>query len=260
MSVGIAGFVAKSQKRSPSTGVSGVICQSTASVFPGLSSPGGPSFRRPTQGPELDLVVNYVSEFCCESSSGLRIDCFIEPSIESGFPDAVLVHWDPRATEGWPAARRELRIEDLRLLQLLLLGGRSDLKSLGRRFGAPVTRSIERLRAAEVVAVDDAGIAGALPLGQVFAVKRLVAIEAKMTGRIQGLMQAARNSWFASESFYLAGSRPGTRLMIEADKLGVGLLSVGVPLDAPLVRPTLHGLPVSYVSWLFNEWAWRALG
>lgn len=169
----------------------------------------------------------------------------------------MLAYWDPSVVRQWPACRTKLTSDDFRLLQLLLLGGPSGATILRDRFGAPVQRSLERLSAAAVVEADGI-LVRARPLEDIFAVRRLVAIEAKTSGASAGLMQAVRNSWFASESFYLTGTRASSHLAGEAERLGVGLLGRGGDIDDPRLSPVRRRLPVSYVSWLFNDWAWRA--
>ena len=95
-------------------------------------------------------------------------------------------------------------------------------------------------------------------LSEIFAVQRLIAIEAKIDDWKTGLQQAVRNTWFASES-YLLLERVVNRepLLSEALQFGVGVVCRDQPLDSAEARARHEQIPSSYASWLFNEWCWR---
>jgi hypothetical protein len=98
-------------------------------------------------------------------------------------------------------------------------------------------------------------------LRDVFAVRRIVAIEAKVSDWQDGLQQAFQNSWFASESYLLMPHIPRSPLLLEESaRFGVGLRTQGQPLDNGELCPRQVPVPRSYASWLFNEWVWRADG
>jgi hypothetical protein len=95
-------------------------------------------------------------------------------------------------------------------------------------------------------------------LRKCFAVKRLVAIEAKLDNWRRGFKQAVKNTWFASESYLLLPTVPCDEDVVElARKFGVGVLLQSRPVARPVVRATEADLPRSYASWLFNEWVWK---
>lgn len=234
-----------------------MISANTVSRYSGLAPKGGPAFRRSTVGPELTLLEEFLADPCLKSTKRCHVSCFIEPRIDGGYPDAVIAFWDPSICRSWPEARVGLGEDDFRLLQLLSLAGQSTAESLAERFGSPVKRSLERLIAAQTVESDGSTFRAAA-LEQTFAVRRLVAIEAKMSGSTSGLHQAVRNSWFASESFFLTGTEPSVRLLNEAERMGVGLLTSQTTITKPKLPAIERRLPVSYVSWMFSDWAWRA--
>ena len=96
-------------------------------------------------------------------------------------------------------------------------------------------------------------------LRDVFAVRRLIAIEAKVIDWQDGLQQAFQNVWFASESYLLLPRLPQSSILIEkANHFGVGLRVMGQALDSSELRSRQANIPRSYASWLFNEWVWRA--
>jgi hypothetical protein len=94
---------------------------------------------------------------------------------------------------------------------------------------------------------------------KLMAVRRIVAIEAKVGAWRGGLDQAFMNRWFASESYLLLPDRPKSQeLTVELQATGVGLLTADTPLARPLVRAQKTKLPGAYATWLFNEWACHA--
>jgi hypothetical protein len=91
-------------------------------------------------------------------------------------------------------------------------------------------------------------------LSKTFAIRRIVAIEAKVNEWRAALDQAFVNTWFTPESYVLVPVIPrGADLLETALRQGVGVLSKERPNLEP--RPAMH--PTSYASWLFNEWSWR---
>jgi hypothetical protein len=216
--------------------------------------------RTATQGPELDVVREFL-ERGVRRRAGHVVSVFCEPRLDSGYPDVVLVHWDRKASDAWPVERAQLTVDDVRLLHFLY-GARSVSRDelRGRSSLRHPDRTLERLVAARVVKVSSRRIR-VHPLAEIFAVRRLIALEAKISDWRRGLQQAFVNTWFASESFLLVPHLPkGSSLLEDAARIGVGVLSADRCLSSPQVRARRDRLPQSYASWLFNEWAWRGFG
>lgn len=215
----------------------------------------GMSFRKPTPGPEGDLVRWFMHDWKVEVLRGCDMTVFVEPRLESGFPDMVLVQWRKDWTRHWRPERRRLKNEDIRVLHSLWYAGPASERVLKNAFGSGVTAKLGRLRDANVVS-RRSGSWRARPLRKIFAVRRIIAIEAKMGDIQRGLQQALLNTWFASASYLLMPHVPrADKIAGRATSLGVGLWSqkAGIVRQAAQAR-----VPRSYASWLFNEWAWRA--
>jgi hypothetical protein len=240
----------------PKPGPLQMITAQTVRRYPPFRS-GGLSLRVPQDGPECSLVMEYMESFLPRPRRGHSLTVFIEPEIESGFPDVVAVYWHLRTAMRWPLARADLKRADFCVAHFLATAGPSDMGRLTTFFPATPGNSLERLHAAGVVR-RAAGVWSLRPLRDVFAVRRLVAIEAKIANWQKGLDQATQNTWFASESYLLLPRVPrGSALLAEAARLGVGVRVRDQSLDGPgPVRR--EDVPRSYASWLFNEWAWRA--
>lgn len=215
-------------------------------------------FRTPTRGPELNLVNEYLATHLPPPPAGQMLTVFLEPQIESGFPDLVAVYWSERIACGWDARRARLTAADIRVAHFLATDGRGDLETLDHYFRSQVSATLDRLHAADMIRRHRSGWL-TRSLRSIFAVRRLIAIEAKVTNPFEGLHQALQNTWFASESYLLLPKLPKKACFSEvAARFGVGVAERGLPLHRCGVRPRRQQIPLSYASWLFNEWAWRS--
>jgi hypothetical protein len=128
---------------------------------------------------------------------------------------------------------------------------------LRKVFARSIGRSVERLTEAGILR--SKGARWLLePLSRIFAVREIIAVEAKVNKWKAAIAQAELNMWFASSSYVLVPEVPRRSSLLEtARQLGIG---VSTKYRTP-VKPVRTGpLPRSYMSWLFNEWAWRAGG
>jgi hypothetical protein len=210
--------------------------------------------RRP--GPEKDLVDWFLDDLPFAVPSNLRLTVFEEPRLQSGFPDLVLVLWDENITQNWNPNRADLTVDDIKLLHFLHRRGQRTLRHLEKSLMRTLTKSIERLEKAEVI-VSTGALWKAIAPKEIFAVKQLIAIEAKIDNFSAGLEQSFLNTWFASQSFLLVPHVPNREIFDRAISFDLGIWS---KKSGMMNRPSdKHVLPRSYASWLFNEWAWKAM-
>lgn len=202
------------------------------------------------------MVNAFVAGNSFAAPRGCRTTLFREPRLVSGFPDLVAVTWHVPTTERWAGARHALSTFDLRLVQLLVSHGEATEKQLNEFSGREALRALARLDAAGLV-IERHGAWRVRRLKDAFAVRGIVAFEAKIADWAQALAQARQNTWFASESYVLVPRRPKTSSLVgEAGQVGVGVWVNGE--NAPLLAAKVNeGQPLSYASWVFNEWAWR---
>jgi hypothetical protein len=215
----------------------------------------GITFRQRRTGPEQELVSWFIEELPMRIPHGHHATIFCEPRIESGFPDLVIVIWNVLATKKWSPARIELTCNDLRLLHFLHSSGPCGFHELSLLSRANLKLSLQRLEDAEVVRYA-AGKWRVRSLSHAFAARHIVAIEAKISQWNTAVQQALLNTWFASQSYVLVPRIPrGERLRGIARSHGLGIYAMSQkPIELP---PRSDVLPRSYVSWLFNELAWR---
>jgi hypothetical protein len=214
--------------------------------------------RNPQPGPEDGLVEWFLGTTgLLLAPRGFRVTVFREPRLESGFPDLVFVVWSERIAHAWTPRRSDLLRRDIRLLQLILELGSASESDLAGIVGKRAHQSVDRLAAGGLIRRVGGGWS-VKALRSIFAVREIIAIEAKMGEWGAVMRQAFLNTWFASMSYVLLPGLPRRRsVLIEAERLGVGVWARSHAAGTVL-RPARFDLPRSYASWLFNEWAWRA--
>lgn len=234
-----------------------MISAETVKNYPVLSD-SGLYPRKSTKGPELNFLYEYIQNSLPTAPEGQKLTVFIEPNVESVFPDAVAVYWDVETVQKWNTNRLLLTKRDVRVLHHLALVKSSRLDTLEKYFSPQVKKSLERLEYANLVSRKPRSWQ-VKSLRDIFAVKRLITIEAKISDWQQGLFQAFFHTWFASESYLLVSKLPKhKKLLQEASKLGIGVVTDEHPLEKSLAFARRERIPKSYASWLFNEWVWKA--
>jgi hypothetical protein len=210
-------------------------------------------FRKGRSGPEQDLVDWFLELHAVKARRGERLTIFREPRLPSGFPDLVVVVWKESVAAKWGDERRSVTAADLRLMQYLSTTGPRNLPDLKPLFGPDTERSLGRLECSDMV-IWQKGQWRARPLSRTFAIRRIVAIEAKVAEWRIAIDQAFINTWFTPESYVLVPTIPkSTNLLEFALQHGIGVLS----RERPRLVERRITQPQSYASWLFNEWTWR---
>ena len=234
-------------------------------MFRGDDSTIGYSARRTSLGPEQALVEAFLSN----GLDGLGLSCpstglavFIEPRLESGFPDIVLARFKPDFFSRWRESRNSLTCAELKLLSFLhsVKGADSDrIHAQLRLSSSEILQSTELLLDAGLISRDsDKRVWMPKPLDETFGLDCLVAVEAKVCNSQVVLDQAALNRWFSSESYALTSVAPTGAFSREARRAGVGVVSADARRGyRRVVSPRRLSLPTSYASWQFNEWVGR---
>lgn len=223
----------------------------------------GLKMRKRCEGPESDLVEAFANlapkRFWSRNN---HIALFFEPLLETGFPDIVICIYDPRHFDEWTSTRPRLQVQDLKVLHHLHLSGPTGVAAASIQLGFDeqlMIQTLENLR--------DAGLVR--PVGKTwrpisikraFGIKRLMAIEAKISDWSDVLRQSRTNRWFASETYALSPvQRPSAKVVQRSEQLGVGIYTCGKS-EVIEVCPSIRSpLPSCYASWLFNEWIGRRL-
>lgn len=234
-----------------------MISRDTLEQYPVLES-NGPAFRKSDPGPETKLVEEFLRRWLPVLNGDQAVQVLREPRIEAEFPDLVIAFWDKEVASAWPTTRLQLQIDDFRILQGLRSIGLSGEQRISTYLGCEPHDSLHRLHEAGLIYRASSSW-GLRSLSAVFALRRLIAIEAKVDDWSTGLKQSARNRWFAGESYLLLGQNyVPERLRDLSAAMGVGLLQQDTSLAEPAVEARNMDLPRSYATWLLNEWVWQA--
>lgn len=234
-----------------------MITSETIKKFPYLDK-SGLSPRKTRNGPENEFLQNYLQNYLPSTPKGQELTIFVEPNVDSVFPDAVAVYWDLNTVKKWNERRLLLSKQDIRLLHYFSLVNTASYNALENVFSLNLRKSIGRLEEANLIKKNKSDFWSIKPLKNIFAVKRLITIEAKISDWQGGLLQAFFHTWFASESYLLISKLPkGKQLVDDASRLGIGIATNETPLENSLSKARCENIPKSYASWLFNEWAWK---
>lgn len=216
------------------------------------------STHRP--GPESKLVNSFISTMLSSYNDDISRVVFIEPKIGTKRPDIIIVEFDGGISESWKEDRWLLTEMDLRLLHNLFLKGMLSDKNLPEIYSSRIQKSIERLLNADLVFKEGDKIS-IRNIERIFAVRRIVSYEAKMSAITKAIEQAYFNTWFSSESYIITeGGFLRERTKEKANSLGIGvwLMSENSGLRNVLTSEK-HEIPQSYISWMLNEFTWRII-
>ncbi len=210
------------------------------------------------QGPEAELVKNFIRSNFPTPRNGDARSIFIEPRLGPMKPDIVIVDWNPSILKGWPKDRNQLRDIDLRLAHLIYIEKIISEDRLRVFFPRHLKTCLLRLEKANFVNKVNK-LWSLNPLSKIFAIKRITTFEAKISGLIRALEQAYFNTWFASEPYVLISIRkPKENFIKKARLYGIGCWQFsGIEPPRILLRSSQKTIPRSYASWFFNELLWK---
>jgi hypothetical protein len=180
-----------------------------------------------------------------------------EAELPTGAPDVIAVETRCENIRVCPT-RKKITPQHLRVLYFLNELQETSVEETNRLLrmsSADVVRIFNELVAAGLVR-HTAGGYSSRPLSKIFAARRIIAIEAKMTNWRGALEQAVTNLWFASHSYILLPAMKCLKAVIaEARKLGIGVLVFNGGKTRRVLAPKKQAIPASYGSWMINEWA-----
>jgi len=207
-------------------------------------------FRTPRPGPELKLVAEAMQAGLASlfSSTG-EAYALLEPEIAGWYPDVVLVYPLPEGrTSGPLPSTRALRllheVYRARGVRIETIASRSYLR---RR---DLMDQLEELSSCGFISGLDRGVVRCRPKRDVFGVRSIISIEAKVKDWRRAICQAQRNQWFSSASYVLLPARAwSSRGLENAKAAGVGAVSYEGGKLRVMHRPTTASVPSSYGSW-----------
>jgi len=225
----------------------------------------GISVRTQIEGPESALMNEFIEQYKDQLSSLKRhYALFYEPLMPTGYPDLVVVKYNPQKYESWTKERAKLNVLDLKVLHHLYFIKGSTSPMLEKHLGMDariLLRTLERLMDASLIKrAKNQWLPR--PLKITYGILNMKTIEAKISDWNSVFNQANMNRWFSSESYVLSPvSKPSSKIIDKAKSNGIGIYSMPSGRQAKIIQKPKrsNGLPISYASWLFNEWICRQL-
>lgn len=224
----------------------------------------GLKFRTVTEGEEYELVKEFIDFYIVtfkKTNKKSNLAVFVEPRVETGFPDIVFAKYNPSIRDNWNDKRKHLVTNDLKILSQLIYSrgcsGEYLLKCL-KLSERQTLESLERLLDADMI-VRKNGVWRAHNLKKIYSIEKLISVEAKMCDMKKVLEQSLKNTWFASQSYILTGAnKPKEGTISNIRKQGVGLYCKDEKFKK-VVEAKKMSLPSSYLSLQFNEWIGNAM-
>ncbi|MCI7043842.1 MAG: hypothetical protein MR993_02515 [Spirochaetes bacterium] len=221
-------------------------------------------FRKSSYGPEIKLVRNFVDYYADEFLSKNKRDSlaiFIEPRITSGFPDIVFACYNPNIFQKWNKYREELNTSDLKLFLFIHEKINTSGKAIIETLKLPekqVICSLEKLLDAGLIMRNHQQWKAA-KLSDIYGIKKLISVEAKINNMKKVAEQSFINTWFASQSYALSSTKnTSSDMLAEFKRYGVGLYHKDKTFKK-ILEARKFSLPSSYISLQFNEWIGKAL-
>jgi len=220
--------------------------------------------RNTTMGSELTLVEQFIEYYCTnflQNNKKSQLAVFVEPRIESGFPDVVFASYLPSIINNWSEKREKLDTYDLKLLSYICYSQNTSGAKIITKLGFPEKQtiiSLEKLMDAKLISFKS-GCWSINKLRDIFSITKLIAVEAKLNDISKVVEQSFHNTWFASHVYALTNaSNPNKETVRMLNKYGVGLYCKGSEFRK-FVDAKQHNLPSSYLSYQFNEWIGKAI-
>ena len=221
-------------------------------------------FRKGKNGPEAELVnefLNYYDKLF--EKENLEYSILTEVYAEVGIPDILIVAWDKNLKDNWTPERNNLNRKDLKILHHISSSGKRGFKidQITKQLGFErriVKRSVENLKSANLIEFDiEKNTIRVSNLDEVFFIKKIISIEAKITNWKKAFYQASLNENFSSHSYVLLPNNTINNNVLSSIKGNLGLLS-HIGDSAKFKRKAKKNkLPGSYFSWVINEYIGR---
>ena len=221
--------------------------------------------RTATPGEEMEMVNRYVNVICEKYNkvSTKNYAIFIEPQIESGYPDIVIIEYRNIKSDQWVKKRNQLTNNDLKILYEVQKIKHTTVPEISKLLGfsqREIIKSVEMLNACNLLYFKkNKESVRNKSLKSYCSVTKIIAIEAKINKWNDAINQARKNIWFATESYILMNRDNCAYDVFNTCRLeGIGIILVNGKIEKTLLSEK-RDFPVSYMSLLFNEWIQRLI-
>jgi predicted transcriptional regulator len=184
-----------------------------------------------------------------------------EPFTGLGYTDLVCVVWDEGGYKNWCPSRNDLSLDDIKILHhLYWCKNFKQISELNNELGfseKKMLSSLVRLVDANLIIKSKSEKYKARKKSDIFCIKAIVSIEAKIHDWRRALYQAINNSYYASESYTLFPEGTITEnMMKEYSSSDIGVISFN-ETSRIIKKSKKNAIPLCLNSWLFNEYIGR---
>ncbi len=221
--------------------------------------------RTETKGKESDMVNQYLDYLTVKYSKmkKKKAAVFIEPLVDTGYPDIVIVEYNSTPNCNLGITRDLLNITDIKILFYVQMKKHTTVSEMNEMLGFPIDiikKSLDRLTECKMVYYNTKNETVKNVQIDTFArIRKIISIEAKIDKWHEAIRQANNNTWFSTESYILLNKKACSSEIIETCQAnGLGIILVNGTINIVL-RSAERSFPVSYASLQFNEWVVRWL-
>lgn len=219
--------------------------------------------RTSTAGKEFDMVARYI-DFLVDKYERLkkkRAAIFIEPQLDTGYPDIVVVEFSSLPKQKWSAVRNSLNATDIKILFYIQTHGYSKLSNLQKTLGFSLDllqKSVLKLHNCGLVHFfSQCASVRPVLLKSYCRINKIISIEAKIDKWNEAIQQAMNNVWFSTESYILLNKNScSENIKNTCREHGIGIILVNGKVET-ILTSNRRKFPVSYASLQFNEWILR---
>lgn len=224
----------------------------------------GINSRSITDGDEYKMVSNFI-EYRKESfkeKPDNHLAVFLETKINNAYPDVVFAEYNPFMYEEWNDARNSLSLFDMKVLHYIYtcqnVTSSKIIKSLSYKY-RDLLSALEKLLDADLIIRKNGK--WAMQRKNVFGVKKVEAIEAKISNWDKVMQQALLNKTFASESCILSKkkTKPSSDIISQMTDLGIGIYIYNDIDFLKISSAKKRKFPINYNSIYINECIGRVL-
>lgn len=221
--------------------------------------------RTSTAGKEFDMVMNYVDSLIrkYEKLKRKKAAIFIEPQLDTGYPDIVVVEYSSTPELEWTTSRNSLSSTDIKILFYVQTHGRCTLYDLESKLGfskETIQKTVLKLsKCGLIYSYPKSNSVRAVQLKSYCRISKIISIEAKIDKWSEAIRQAGNNIWFSTESYVLMNKDScSDSIQTACREQGLGIILVNGTTKT-ILSSSRRDFPVSYASLQFNEWILRYL-
>ncbi|GHF60755.1 hypothetical protein HNQ07_004291 [Deinococcus metalli] len=209
----------------------------------------GLKFRKPTEGPEYEMVRNFIEHSLPKPNRNQDLIVLVEPRFNAGAPDVVAVYWNRSKLGDFSHRRSVLSKKDIKIMQYIMQSSGADLEDIVSTFSHDCKKSIDKLISEKMIYHKGRKLFAYSKMKK-GVIDRILTIEAKIHDWRGGIIQASNYFWLGEEVYLLIRENNNKdKIIDQARILGVGVIFNGEQMK----HVGTHDLVPTYGYWMMNE-------